>query len=124
MRFPFDIRHQQYPRLFRRQYLQQSRCFLAVGERRLCIGVARVAALLGMISLVGAQLAGLLALELDERVSRNGDAYRYLPRSVQYLPEPADMLASLERCGFTHVKRTLLTVGIAQLITATRGEDV
>jgi demethylmenaquinone methyltransferase / 2-methoxy-6-polyprenyl-1,4-benzoquinol methylase len=53
----------------------------------------------------------------------DGDAYRYLPRSVQYLPEPEAMLASLERCGFTHVKRTLLTVGISQLITATRGQD-
>lgn len=54
----------------------------------------------------------------------DGNAYRYLPRSVAYLPEPSEMLASLERCGFTHVKRTLLTVGIAQLITATRGGDV
>jgi len=53
----------------------------------------------------------------------DGDAYRYLPRSVEYLPEASEMLASLERCGFTHVKRTLLTVGVAQLITATRGAD-
>jgi demethylmenaquinone methyltransferase / 2-methoxy-6-polyprenyl-1,4-benzoquinol methylase len=51
----------------------------------------------------------------------DGDAYRYLPRSVQYLPEPEEMLGSLEGCGFTHVKRTLLTVGISQLLTATRG---
>jgi demethylmenaquinone methyltransferase/2-methoxy-6-polyprenyl-1,4-benzoquinol methylase len=53
----------------------------------------------------------------------DGDAYRYLPRSVQYLPEPEQMLASLEHLGFTHVRRTLLSVGISQLITATRGTD-
>ncbi len=51
----------------------------------------------------------------------DGDAYRYLPRSVAYLPEPDEMLAMLGELGFTHVRRTLLTVGIAQLITATRG---
>lgn len=50
----------------------------------------------------------------------DGDAYRYLPRSVAYLPEPDEMLAALERSGFTHVRRNLLSVGIAQLITATR----
>lgn len=50
----------------------------------------------------------------------DGDAYRYLPRSVAYLPEPDEMLASLRRAGFSHVRRELLSVGIAQLITATR----
>ena len=50
----------------------------------------------------------------------DGDAYRYLPRSVAYLPEPEEMLATLSGVGFTHVRRTLLSVGIAQLITATR----
>ncbi len=51
----------------------------------------------------------------------DGDAYRYLPRSVAYLPEPDEMLAMLDDLGFTHVRRTLLSVGISQLITATRG---
>jgi demethylmenaquinone methyltransferase / 2-methoxy-6-polyprenyl-1,4-benzoquinol methylase len=51
----------------------------------------------------------------------DGDAYRYLPRSVAYLPEPEEMLAMLDEVGFTHVRRTLLSFGIAQLITATRG---
>ncbi len=50
----------------------------------------------------------------------DGDAYRYLPRSVAYLPEPSEMLAMLEELSFTHVRRTLLSVGISQLITATR----
>jgi demethylmenaquinone methyltransferase / 2-methoxy-6-polyprenyl-1,4-benzoquinol methylase len=50
----------------------------------------------------------------------DGDAYRYLPRSVAYLPEPAELQAMVERAGFDHVRRTLLSGGIAQLITATR----
>jgi demethylmenaquinone methyltransferase/2-methoxy-6-polyprenyl-1,4-benzoquinol methylase len=47
-------------------------------------------------------------------------AYRYLPRSVAYLPEPATMLAELAAAGFQAVERRLLSAGIAQLITATR----
>lgn len=47
-------------------------------------------------------------------------AYRYLPRSVAYLPEPAVMLDQLASAGFVDVDRRLLSVGIAQLITATR----
>jgi demethylmenaquinone methyltransferase/2-methoxy-6-polyprenyl-1,4-benzoquinol methylase len=47
-------------------------------------------------------------------------AYRYLPRSVAYLPPPGDMLAQLAGAGFAKVERRLLSVGIAQLITATR----
>ena len=47
-------------------------------------------------------------------------AYRYLPRSVAYLPEPAVMLRQLAEAGFVDVERKLLAGGIAQLITATR----
>ena len=47
-------------------------------------------------------------------------AYRYLPRSVAYLPEPGRMLGMLAEAGFTGVDRRLLSGGIAQLITATR----
>lgn len=47
-------------------------------------------------------------------------AYRYLPKSVSYLPPVEDMLDTLRSAGFTHVERTLLSTGIAQLITATR----
>lgn len=48
------------------------------------------------------------------------DAYRYLPRSVEYLPEPGELLEMVRGHGFTHVRRTLLSGGIAQLITGTR----
>jgi demethylmenaquinone methyltransferase/2-methoxy-6-polyprenyl-1,4-benzoquinol methylase len=47
-------------------------------------------------------------------------AYRYLPRSVAYLPAPDVMLGQLADAGFDDVERQLLSVGIAQLITATR----
>ena len=47
-------------------------------------------------------------------------AYRYLPRSVAYLPAPTTMLDQLGAAGFVDVDRQLLTGGIAQLITARR----
>ncbi len=47
-------------------------------------------------------------------------AYRYLPRSVAYLPPAADMLTRLRSAGFTTVQRRLLSAGITQLVTATR----
>ena len=50
----------------------------------------------------------------------DGSAYRYLPRSLSYLPPPAEMLDRLRHAGFTAVTRELLTGGAAQLITATR----
>ena len=50
----------------------------------------------------------------------DADAYRYLPKSVAYLPPPDEMLAALGDAGFVAVERRLLSTGIAQLITATR----
>jgi demethylmenaquinone methyltransferase/2-methoxy-6-polyprenyl-1,4-benzoquinol methylase len=50
----------------------------------------------------------------------DADAYRYLPRSVAYLPEPPRLLADLRAAGFPDAERTLLTGGIAQLLTGTR----
>ncbi len=47
-------------------------------------------------------------------------AYRYLPRSVAYLPATAHLLASLRAAGFDAVERSLLSGGITQLLTATR----
>lgn len=47
-------------------------------------------------------------------------AYRYLPKSVAYLPEPATMLAMLSDAGFVDVRRELLSTGIAQLLTGRR----
>jgi demethylmenaquinone methyltransferase/2-methoxy-6-polyprenyl-1,4-benzoquinol methylase len=47
-------------------------------------------------------------------------AYRYLPRSVAYLPSPPDMLAALSSAGFVDARRAGLSGGITQLVTATR----
>ena len=50
----------------------------------------------------------------------DGAAYRYLPKSVAYLPETAELLDMVHAAGFRDVQRNALTGGIAQLITATR----
>jgi demethylmenaquinone methyltransferase/2-methoxy-6-polyprenyl-1,4-benzoquinol methylase len=49
-------------------------------------------------------------------------AYRYLPRSVAYLPEPPVLVATLAAAGFDGVTRTLLTGGASQLLVATRAD--
>ena len=47
-------------------------------------------------------------------------AYAYLPKSVSYLPPPAEMMALLRRANLIEVERQQLSGGITQLITATR----
>ncbi|MCZ7630441.1 MAG: class I SAM-dependent methyltransferase [Microthrixaceae bacterium] len=48
------------------------------------------------------------------------DAYAYLPRSVAYLPPTDELLGMVHGAGFTRITRTMLTGGIAQLISAMR----
>ena len=50
----------------------------------------------------------------------DGRAYRYLPKSVAYLPAPPDLVAMVGAAGFTGVERRLLSTGIAQLLVGTR----
>ena len=50
----------------------------------------------------------------------DGAAYRYLPKSVAYLPEPADMVAMLRRAGFGDATHHLLSGGLTQQLLATR----
>jgi demethylmenaquinone methyltransferase/2-methoxy-6-polyprenyl-1,4-benzoquinol methylase len=47
-------------------------------------------------------------------------AYRYLPASAAYLPEPDEMLAMLRTAGFPDARRHLLFLGAAQLLVGTR----
>jgi demethylmenaquinone methyltransferase/2-methoxy-6-polyprenyl-1,4-benzoquinol methylase len=47
-------------------------------------------------------------------------AYRYLPRSVAYLPPTHALQSRLRAAGFEAVERRLLSRGISQLVTATR----
>jgi demethylmenaquinone methyltransferase / 2-methoxy-6-polyprenyl-1,4-benzoquinol methylase len=53
-------------------------------------------------------------------ISGNRAAYSYLPRSLAYLPPPAEMLGMLRDAGFVDVRRALLSGGIAQLVTGIR----
>ena len=43
-------------------------------------------------------------------------AYRYLPRSVAYLPPPAEMVAMLRQAGFADAAHAELSGGITQLL--------
>jgi demethylmenaquinone methyltransferase/2-methoxy-6-polyprenyl-1,4-benzoquinol methylase len=47
-------------------------------------------------------------------------AYSYLPRSMAYLPPPAEMLAALRDAGFPDAERLQLTGGLTQLLVGTR----
>jgi demethylmenaquinone methyltransferase/2-methoxy-6-polyprenyl-1,4-benzoquinol methylase len=47
-------------------------------------------------------------------------AYRYLPKSVAYLPEPEVMIQQLRDSGFADAQRELLFPGAAQLVLGTR----
>jgi demethylmenaquinone methyltransferase/2-methoxy-6-polyprenyl-1,4-benzoquinol methylase len=50
----------------------------------------------------------------------DGSAYRYLPKSVAYLPAPERLVGMIHDAGFPDATRTLLTGGIAQLLVGTR----
>ena len=50
----------------------------------------------------------------------NKDAYSYLPRSLAYLPPRDELLEKLRNVGFANPEHRQLTLGAAQLITATR----
>jgi demethylmenaquinone methyltransferase/2-methoxy-6-polyprenyl-1,4-benzoquinol methylase len=47
-------------------------------------------------------------------------AYAYLPKSVSYLPSPAEFRVMIEHAGFQQVARLPLSGGIAQLLVARR----
>lgn len=50
----------------------------------------------------------------------DGAAYRYLPRSVAYLPEPEQLSAMVAGAGFRDVDLRQLSGGLTQLVLATR----
>jgi demethylmenaquinone methyltransferase / 2-methoxy-6-polyprenyl-1,4-benzoquinol methylase len=47
-------------------------------------------------------------------------AYRYLPRSVAYLPQPAELVGMLRRAGFADASHQLFSAGVTQLFSGTR----
>ena len=50
----------------------------------------------------------------------DGEAYAYLPRSMAYLPPPAEMVGMLRDAGFPDAERHQLSGGITQLLVGTR----
>jgi demethylmenaquinone methyltransferase/2-methoxy-6-polyprenyl-1,4-benzoquinol methylase len=50
----------------------------------------------------------------------DADAYRYLPRSMAYLPAPEVLRSMLIAAGLTEVRRRALGAGAAQLLIGTR----
>jgi demethylmenaquinone methyltransferase/2-methoxy-6-polyprenyl-1,4-benzoquinol methylase len=56
---------------------------------------------------------------LGRVLSRDPEAYRYLPRSTAYLPEPAALVAAFGGAGFDDVVRATMTGGSVQLLTGT-----
>jgi demethylmenaquinone methyltransferase/2-methoxy-6-polyprenyl-1,4-benzoquinol methylase len=95
--------------------------------------LARVVRPGGRIALLDASAPANPVLRLGHRVYfgkvvpmiggllSSADAYRYLPRSLAYLPPPAAMQQRLTQAGFTSVRLQPLSGGIALLITGTRG---
>jgi len=58
---------------------------------------------------------------LGRLVSRDSDAYTYLPCSVGRFVTRDEFAALLGRCGYTDIRRCELTFGIATLVTARAG---
>ena len=50
------------------------------------------------------------------------NAYKYLPKSVQYLPDSYELLSGLQAVGFRDVNRVLLSGGITQLFLGSLSE--
>lgn len=53
----------------------------------------------------------------------DAEAYRYLPRSVEYLPPPARLLEMLRAAGFPDAKVQRLPPGVVQVLSATRSRS-
>ena len=62
----------------------------------------------GAVPVLGRVLAG------------DAEAYRYLPASTAYLPDPAALSGLLGEAGFESVRRRTFTGGSVQLLTGTR----
>jgi demethylmenaquinone methyltransferase/2-methoxy-6-polyprenyl-1,4-benzoquinol methylase len=54
----------------------------------------------------------------------DGAAYRYLPRSVAYLPSFPEFVRLLTDARFDNVRQHRLSGGVAQCVTATRSSDM
>jgi demethylmenaquinone methyltransferase / 2-methoxy-6-polyprenyl-1,4-benzoquinol methylase len=75
----------------------------------------------GVRALYRLYLRRLLPL-IGRTISRHGDAYSYLPASVEAFQSPQAFSRLLESAGFTAVRAVPLTLGIVYLFMATRPE--
>lgn len=57
---------------------------------------------------------------LGRLLTRDAEAYRYLPKSTAYLPPADELLAMLARAGFNETNHETMTGGSVQLLTGTR----
>jgi demethylmenaquinone methyltransferase/2-methoxy-6-polyprenyl-1,4-benzoquinol methylase len=57
---------------------------------------------------------------LGRVLGRDAAAYRYLPRSMAYLPAPAVLADQLRAAGFVALDRCTMTGGSVQLLVGTR----
>lgn len=57
---------------------------------------------------------------LGRLLSHDAEAYRYLPRSISYLPRADALVAGLSDAGFVATARATMTGGSVQLLTGTR----
>jgi len=52
----------------------------------------------------------------------DGAAYRYLPKSVAYLPAPDEMITMLVAVGFGDASHRQVSGGLTQLMVGTRSD--
>ena len=59
-------------------------------------------------------------IPLAGRVLSEKSAYEYLPDSLSLLPDPQQLEAELREAGFGNIYRRSLSLGIAQMVSASR----
>lgn len=57
---------------------------------------------------------------IGRMVSKNDEAYTYLPDSVQKFPENKEFMNVMEKAGYKNIKQQRLTFGIATLYSGTK----
>ncbi len=58
------------------------------------------------------------------RMVSDAEAYRYLPESTVYLPNPREMKTLMERVGWSDIRRIPLFGGVAQILFARRQQSI
>ncbi|MDR1162021.1 MAG: bifunctional demethylmenaquinone methyltransferase/2-methoxy-6-polyprenyl-1,4-benzoquinol methylase UbiE [Tannerellaceae bacterium] len=65
--------------------------------------------------------AGMIIPQAGKFISKDKQAYRYLPASIRAMPQGEEMQALLEKQGFTGVQVKTFTGGICSLYTGEKG---